>query len=936
MEQKPYVTSWYWQGSRSAESLTIPTTGIFKKGSWTTELTYIPISPRNPGQAKTLWRVKIDTNNYYSLTVESTGAIKLTVCRNGTKYSISTANNYINPGQTYSIMAAGNGTKIRLCINGGQIGGDVSYTEPSGNLIGIMSLGCCVDGSTYTSQADGLFDDVRFSNTAHTANDHQTAFNNNQPLPIDSDTTFKDEFDGNLQGLASGQGTTGIESYWNYVGLDLGGGWTASINTYNSNLVLHKTLFTIPGRGLPLQESITYNSTAKGAGWQLACDAVGRQNTYVYENFKPKQYYDMNNNITNFSYDPVDGTLTQITDPSGRVMSYYFNSSSRLISGIEDPNNLGYQFCYSNNLLSKIYDPDRKQFLFTYDANNRLKTFTDPLGRITTFTLDPDGKVLSYNDARSTQSNPYTTSFTQTTQGSNIITTMTDPGGHSVVCTHDQNTGNLIQYQDKNQNIWTYQWLNNDLIRIMDPNTPTQHKDYTKKYEYINGNVTKIITSTDEYCEENHDIIETMQYDDKNQLLQDRVDFSYDIFKYVSYKYSNKGDLISTYDPKVFESNGKLYDNYGNVVESSPFLSNTSNLLRNGSMELWNGANPTNWAHSTDGNSTISSEGFNSHGNHALKISNTGAYTSDIFSQTLNPYQSAITSKFTFKADVKIQNLTSENNNSGAMIQLEYRTSADEPKTEVWYLSGQNGTYPIEITSTQYVKAGDNSVKVSIGLVNATGTVWFDGVQLEDAWQSGTNISSDFNSVENSSFEKGAYLPDDWSYTGPAPSRTTQAHWGGYSSVTQTLSTQGTATIYQNVPVYPLEPLTFSGMARTNNVAGTGAYFQVDFYNQSGQLIQQDPPARTGSLTGTQEGSANFTRLTCIADAPTNAYYAKVQAILDGTGTVYYDCLKLVPRKSEKYSYNSGKNYITNSTNALKNNTFFTYDENVGNMLSGF
>ncbi|MFA5252999.1 MAG: LamG-like jellyroll fold domain-containing protein [Phycisphaerae bacterium] len=272
LEQKPYATSWFWatgDPSRAAESLTIPTTGIFKKNSWTTELTYKPICPANESQRKTLWRVNIDTNNYYSLTVETDGAVKLTVCGNGTQYSISTESDYIDPGDIYSIMAAGNESVIRLCINGEQIGSDVYYIEPTGNLPARMSLGCNqTSWLNCTEQADGLLDNVRFSNIAHTKQQHQGV--HNQLLPINSDTTFKDEFDGNPQGLASGLGGTGIESYWNYVDLDLRGGWTASINTFNSNLVLHKTLFTIPGRGLPMQESITYNSTAEGTGWQLA------------------------------------------------------------------------------------------------------------------------------------------------------------------------------------------------------------------------------------------------------------------------------------------------------------------------------------------------------------------------------------------------------------------------------------------------------------------------------------------------------------------------------------------------------------------------------------------------------------------------------------------------------------------------------------------
>lgn len=392
-EQKAYVTSWHLPGTnRATESITIPTAGIFKKGSWTTELTYKPISSPNPSQAKTLWYI----SSGYCLTVETNGSIKLAV--NGS--SISTSSNFVTPGNIYSIMAAGNGSVIRLCINGSQIGSDVNYTEPSGNLYPAMNLGCYqYSVFTFKQQADGLFDDVRFSNCARTLAEHQAAYQSNQPLPIDSYTTFKDEFDGNLQALASGQGCTGKESYWNYTDLDLGDGWNASINTYNLNMVLQKNFFSIPGRGLPIGESITYNSTAEGMGWQLASNARvielqngdvvltdtdgsshtftynsgnytpppgiyltlhkdgpgnftitdKKRNTYVYENNKPKQYYDLNNNITNFSYG-ADGKLSQIIDPSNRTITYTYAAQLGVLANIKDPNNRTYGFSYSQTL----------------------------------------------------------------------------------------------------------------------------------------------------------------------------------------------------------------------------------------------------------------------------------------------------------------------------------------------------------------------------------------------------------------------------------------------------------------------------------------------------------------------------------------------------------------------------------------------------------
>jgi hypothetical protein len=74
--------------------------------------------------------------------------------------------------------------------------------------------------------------------------------------------------------------------------------------------------------------------------------------------------------------------------------------------------------------------------------------------------------------------------------------------------------------------------------------------------------------------------------------------------------------------------------------------------------------------------------------------------------------------------------------------------------------------------------------------------------------------------------------------------------------------------IYQDVPVYPGEPLTFSGMVKTSNVAGgNGAYFKVEFYHNetppaSPTLIGD--PIQTGYVLGTQD---DFVKLTTLSEA---------------------------------------------------------------------
>ena len=65
------------------------------------------------------------------------------------------------------------------------------------------------------------------------------------------------------------------------------------------------------------------------------------------------------------------------------------------------------------------------------------------------------------------------------------------------------------------------------------------------------------------------------------------------------------------------------------------------------------------------------------------------------------------------------------------------------------------------------------------------------------------------------------------------------------------------------------------------------------YYDASNQIIS-GATVQTGYVTGTQD----FTRLLSMASAPTNANHACVTGVLDGTGTAYFDSIKLVPRNT--------------------------------------
>lgn len=194
-EQKVYCTTWQIGGTaRVAEVLSLPTTGVFAKGSWSVEMTYTPQSTIVSGQYCVLWETYIDANNRYLLYIEGSKKLCLYMLTSGSAKTISTSYDIV-AGTTYKNTAVGNGTTLRLFVNGSQIGVDTAYTEPVGTLPANMYIGGQRSG---IYQVNGIIGDFRVSNKARTLAEHQAAYADGRYLDVDDDTTYKLNCDGSL------------------------------------------------------------------------------------------------------------------------------------------------------------------------------------------------------------------------------------------------------------------------------------------------------------------------------------------------------------------------------------------------------------------------------------------------------------------------------------------------------------------------------------------------------------------------------------------------------------------------------------------------------------------------------------------------------------------------------------------------------------------
>ncbi|MDA8213149.1 MAG: hypothetical protein M0021_14910 [Clostridia bacterium] len=181
--------------TRSPETLTIPTAGVFNKGNWTIEFTFEPITTQLKDSR--LWQLWNNSSplDLYQVVINSSGKPYLEVYSNGTQYATySGTEPVLNPGNKYRFSLRGDGSYLTMFIDGQQVGSKVSYVEPTYPLATNMYFGSTYSG---TGQPNGIIDDLRISSRARTFAEHQTIYDNGSPLPVDKYTTYKLDFEPN-------------------------------------------------------------------------------------------------------------------------------------------------------------------------------------------------------------------------------------------------------------------------------------------------------------------------------------------------------------------------------------------------------------------------------------------------------------------------------------------------------------------------------------------------------------------------------------------------------------------------------------------------------------------------------------------------------------------------------------------------------------------
>jgi RHS repeat-associated protein len=176
-------------------------------------------------------------------------------------------------------------------------------------------------------------------------------------------------------------------------------------------------LLSIPGRGVPLDLNLTYNSLAAaqsslfGFGWSssydphLVVDTANGVATVIEENGSTVVFTINGSSFDAPSYVPVtlmqnaDGTFTYSRLAGGDVWTF---SAAGALTKQVDRNGYTTSLAYDNtNKLTSVTDPAGRALTFTYGINNKPSQVTDSAGRNVSFSYDTTGDLASFTDAKS-------------------------------------------------------------------------------------------------------------------------------------------------------------------------------------------------------------------------------------------------------------------------------------------------------------------------------------------------------------------------------------------------------------------------------------------------------------------------------------------------------------------------------------------------------
>jgi len=390
------------------------------------------------------------------------------------------------------------------------------------------------------------------------------------------------------------------------------------VNTWNGNLFYPTPLLTIPGRGLPIELSLGYNSGQRGSnspygyGWQFSHNVAyeredngdvtilrgdGRRDRFTYEGstlvpppgvhdaltqYEPDKYLLRTKEGIRFYFDnPIHKRLTRLEDPNGNALSLTYDANM-LLTVLTDASGRQITFSYAGGRLTTITDPNAtpaRSFQLAYDGSGNLTSITDPLNQATNYQYDAGHFLTLIMDSRGvTTSVTYANgavgnvasaltsqSFTYITPTLTTIVTNTVSAGDRVtryVYDADRTISRVERVEDGSGGVVSTQFAwdeGKNLVRFTDEN------NRATDYAYDSTGNLLVITDTMGFTT-------TYTYEGVYNQVTSVTDANGHI---TLFQYDGHANLTAETDP-LDDVTSYAYDAWGNVISATNALSQTT------------------------------------------------------------------------------------------------------------------------------------------------------------------------------------------------------------------------------------------------------------------------------------------------------------------------------------------------------------------------
>ena len=745
----------------------------------------------------------------------------------------------------------------------------------------------------------------------------------------------------------------GLEDYWTYTPVSAGSAGTAYINDYSGNLVFQFGMANTSGLKLPTSIGLTYNSymadstyrssgTHAGYGWKMNLQqtvivsgelaqtgTVSSSYPYVYTDGDGTDHYfykktDSKTNTTEYIDEDglgfeldVSGNEYIITDKNKGTQ--HFNKQTNLLTKIKNSTGQEVTLNYIENTsyIDKITDANGKILNIDYGDHGYVDTITDPAERITRIGYDAtEGYLTSVVYPDNT-----TVRFTYTSDG--LLSSVTDIDGVKL----------LFEYSTAGAKGVT------SVQEVAADGTLGQKITFDRtKY-----NTTKMQTAGVDCVFGNSDDITTIyQFDNVGRTIS------------VQSKNSQGEDLgasANTYTSGAVNSTGSNIKQINKLSGNYSLGANRENILKDHSFESL-----TNWTSASWGTGTVDfTATMNNvsekvlYGEKSLKLSVNsvsedarGRVRQDVPIDYLTPGAT-----YTLSAYVRVEDLQPIEGaeNYGAVICVTPWDN-DGSTSDIYsdYISRNTDTSinkgfrRISVTFQMPQNSTITGLRIQLALRGATGTAYFDAVQLEKS-----DAPSTYNMLENASFERFSTTTsfDNWSRL-----QMTSADCKSDASVDGKRSFRITGDVANWKNLYQIvylgsdakeeDTYTLSGWATANSVPiGSNeasfrllarVYYTDNTYKDVGDVPFNDALQNVNW----QYASSGFTLSDGKDSTNKTPYYLKIYLGYSYQGNkAYFDNLQLTKEPVPSYTYDKDGNLISVVENAQQKSEYAYKNSNL-------